>query len=161
MKIIFGLEHLVVGQESFVKPAEVLQVSWKSLVASVPKQAQIIQNPWLFWFAFYEETKRGLLQVDACVTWSTFTLCSSCFQPCGLFDYLTEELNHPWGLAHYLVAHWGYQRSKTKLLNFYNQTTLFVLQSDKVSIAILVVASQKLFHTCSLKTLVRYKIICF
>ncbi|XP_066405573.1 inositol polyphosphate 4-phosphatase type II isoform X4 [Molothrus aeneus] len=85
----------------------------------------------------------------------------SCFQPCGLFQWLTEELNHPWGLAHYLLAHCGFQTSKTTQLNFSKQTTLFVLQRDKVSIVILMVASQKLFHNCSLKTFVRYKIICF
>lgn len=149
--LLFG--HCLLGA-TVVPVGKGCAISW---VVSWPW----IQNLRVFWFAFYEETKRSFLQVDGCVTWSTFTLCSSCFQPCAFFECLTEELNHPWGLVHYLAAHCGYQRSKTKQINLYKQTTLFVLQQDKVSIVILVVASQKLFHTCSLKTFVRYKIICF
>lgn len=96
-----------------------------------------------FWFAFYEETKRGLLQVDSYITWSTFTLCRSCFKPCALFEYLTEELNYPKGLAHILVVHCEYQRSKIKQMNFYEQATQFVLQRVMGSIMILMADAQK------------------
>jgi len=45
-------------------------------------------------------------------------------------------------------------------MNFYEQATPFVLQSVKGNILTLVVDSQKMFHICSLKISVRYK-ICF
>lgn len=46
-------------------------------------------------------------------------------------------------------------------MDFYEQGTPLVLQRVKGSILVVVADSQKMFHIWSLKTLVRYSIICF